>query len=321
YIRSKNYIRDTKAIADKLSSLQLGALNTPLTLSKHSLLAQTAEDINKLESGIESAVEQKDRSNRMRVELITNVSHDLKTPLTSIINYADLLCEEQLPETAAGYATSLRAKAYRLKNMVQDVFELSKATSGNLPVEEQLLDLVKLIRQTLADMDERISGSSLTFKTVISTEPIMIMADGDKLYRVFQNLFVNALQYSLENSRVYVQLSVEDGRACARVKNTSKNELDFDTTEIMERFVRADASRTTEGSGLGLSIVQSFTEACGGSFNISTDADMFIACVSFPLAEATAPKENVLPADTSEPAQAAFAQGAAPPATAEKPEA
>lgn len=114
---------------------------------------------------------------------------------------------------------------------------------------------------------------------------MLIEADGDKLYRVFQNLFVNALQYSLENSRVYVMLSVKEEKAYAKIKNTSKWELDFDTKDIMERFVRADASRTTEGSGLGLSIVQSFTELCGGSFSIETDADMFTACVAFPLVE------------------------------------
>lgn len=285
YFRARRFARDTKAVAQKLSSLQLGALNTPLILSKKSLLTQTAEDINKLESSIENAVEQNDRSNRMRVELITNVSHDLKTPLTSIINYADLICEEPLPEAAAEYAAALQKKAYHLKNMVQDVFELSKATSGNLPVKKQLLDLAKLIRQTLADMDEQISASTLTFKTAITTEPIMVEADGDRLYRVFQNLFVNCIQYSLEHSRVHVQLSTDNGFVYARVKNTSKNELDFDTQEIMERFVRADASRTTEGSGLGLSIAQSFTEACGGTFSIQTDADMFIACICLPLAE------------------------------------
>lgn len=284
-IRLRRLLKDTRTVAGKLSELQLGEIGAPLLLSRRSLLADTAEDINKLECGIENAVEQKNRSNKMRVELLTNVSHDLKTPLTSIINYADLLCGEELSPPAADYALALQEKAYRLKNMVQDVFELSKAASGNLPVEKSMLDLAKLIRQTLADMDERIQESSLTFKTSFTTEPVMIIADGEKLYRIFQNLFVNALQYSLEYSRVHIQLSVEGGFACAKVKNTSKGELDFDTEEIMERFVRADSSRTSEGSGLGLSIVQSFTEACGGSFSISTDADMFTACIRFPLAQ------------------------------------
>ena len=167
--------------------------------------------------------------------------------------------------------------------MVQDVFELSKATSGNLPIEVARLDLAKLVRQTLADMDERIQESSLTFKLSVTSEPLMIEADGEKLYRVFQNLIINALQYSLENSRVYIQLDSIDHRAVAWVKNTSRQELNFEPAEIVERFVRADSSRTTEGHGLGLSIVQSFTEACGGDFYIDLNADLFTACVSFPL--------------------------------------
>lgn len=281
--KQKKLVKDMAAIADKLEEVKNGHMGEPLKLSQKSLLAATAENLNDLEKGIERAVEEQNRSNRMRVELITNVSHDLKTPLTSIINYADLLCEEELPEASAEYAKALRAKAYRLKNMVQDVFDLSKATSGNLNVEAVTIDLVKLIRQTLADMDERIQESNLTFKLNIATEPLLIEADGEKLYRVFQNLFVNALQYSLDHSRVHIQLKEEDGFAVAVVKNTSRMELDFDTTEIVERFVRADSSRTTEGSGLGLSIVQSFVEACDGDFKVETDADMFTARVRFPL--------------------------------------
>lgn len=283
FFQQSRLLKDMASVVNKLTEMKAGKGQEPLILSRHSLLDFAAKDLNELEKGIENAVEQQNRSNRMKVELLTNVSHDLKTPLTSIINYADLLCEEELPENAAEYANALQKKAYRLKNMVQDVFDLSKATSGNLVVEKAVIDLVKLIRQTLADMDERIAESDLTFKLNISKEPLLIEADGEKLYRVFQNLFVNALQYSLENSRVHVQLLEEEGFAVAKVKNTSRQELDFDTTEIIERFVRADASRTTEGSGLGLSIVQSFVEACGGQFSVETDADMFTASVRFPL--------------------------------------
>jgi len=283
--KQKKLVMDMAAIADKLEEVKNGHMGEPLVLSQKSLLEATAENLNDLEKGIERAVEEQNRSNRMRVELITNVSHDLKTPLTSIINYADLLCEEELPDVSAEYAKALQGKAYRLKNMVQDVFDLSKATSGNLNVEAVTIDLVKLIKQTLADMDERIQESNLTFKLNIATEPLFIEADGEKLYRVFQNLFVNALQYSLDHSRVHIRLAEENGFAVAVVKNTSRMELDFDTTEIVERFVRADSSRTTEGSGLGLSIVQSFVEACGGDFKVETDADMFTARVSFPLSE------------------------------------
>ena len=290
--RQSRLLKDMGAVMKRLSQMSRCEETTEFTLPDNSLLASAAKDLNELENGIENAVEQKNRSNRMRVELLTNVSHDLKTPLTSIINYADLLCEEELSETAAGYAAALQNKAYRLKNMVQDVFDLSKATSGNLPVEKTSLDLVKLIRQTLADMDERIQGSGLSFKVHVAEEPLMIQVDGNRLYRVFQNLFVNALQYSLEGSRVHVTLLAEDGYAVAKVKNISRTDLDFDPAEIMERFVRADTSRTTEGSGLGLSIVQSFTEACGGTFTIETDADMFTACVRFPLVAAEPAMED-----------------------------
>ncbi len=277
------FIRDTGALTDKLSLLQAGQESEPLSLSKHSLLKEAGEALNNIEDGIETAIDERNRSNQMRVDLITNVSHDLKTPLTSIINYADLLCEENLEKPCDEYAHALRDKAYRLKKMVQDVFEISKATSGNLPVDLAELDLGKLIEQTLADMDERIQESSLSLKTYITEEPLPLLADGEKLYRVFQNLLVNALQYSLSGSRIHVYVYKENDFACAKIKNTSKQELDFDTQKIVERFVRADASRTTEGSGLGLSIVQSFTEACGGTFHVETDADMFIAIVKFPL--------------------------------------
>lgn len=281
----RKFIKDTAALTTKLSSIYTGQESKPLSLSRYSLLKEASNQLNSVEHGIEAAVDEANRSNKMRVELITNVSHDLKTPLTSIINYADLLCEENLPAPSDEYATALRTKAYRLKDMVQDVFEISKATSGNLPVELVQLDLAKLIRQTLADMDERIQATSLTFKLNIAEEPLMIEADGEKLYRVFQNLFINALQYSLENSRVHIYVTREDNSAHATIKNISKQEITFETTEIVERFVRADTSRTTEGSGLGLSIAQSFTEACNGNFRIETDADMFTAHVYFPLIE------------------------------------
>lgn len=277
------FIREVEVVADKISGIRQGNLNNPIDKDKQKFLVETAADLNELENGMETAVEQKSRSDKMRVELITNVSHDLKTPLTSIINYVDLLCEEELPPAAQDYAKALKEKSYKLKAMVQDVFEISKASSGNLPVEKTVLDVGKLIRQTLADMDERISTSNLTFKVVIPDEPVYIEGDGEKLYRVFQNLFVNAIQYSLDYSRVHVILGVDGLKAVASVKNTSKGELGFDTGEIVERFVRADASRTTEGSGLGLSIVKSFTEACGGEFSIITDADMFTAVLTFPI--------------------------------------
>ena len=279
------FFKEVAAITDKIADIRGGNLKSPLQTTENAYLAKTVEDVNMLESGIETAVDQKSRADRMKVELITNVSHDLKTPLTSIINYVDLLCEEDMSPAAKDYVVALRDKSYKLKAMVQDVFDVSKASSGNMNVEKVVLDLSKLVRQTLADMDERIAESNLSFKINLPEEPVYIEGDGEKLYRIFQNLFVNALQYSLDYSRVHVGLIVRDNMAIATVKNTSRGELNFDNNEITERFVRADASRTTEGSGLGLSIAKSFAEACGGEFKIETDADMFVAVVSFPLTE------------------------------------
>lgn len=237
--------------------------------------------LENIRQGMAGAVDEQMKSERMKVELIANVSHDLKTPLTSIISYVQFLKEEEgLPEHVKDYVKILDEKSQRLKNMVQDVFAVSKAASGELPVNMEELDFGKLLRQTLADMDEEIQSSSVSFRTEIPETPVMILADGQRMYRVFQNLFQNALKYSLEGSRVYVALKKDGRMAVASVKNTSHMELDEDKN-FTERFFRGDKSRTDGGSGLGLSIAQSFTEACGGQFELEFNADLFIVKVSF----------------------------------------
>lgn len=175
----------------------------------------------------------------------------------------------------------LGEKSERLKTMVQDVFEVSKAASNQLPVNLEQLDLGKLLRQTLADMNVQISQSGLAMRTTIPEEPVMIVADGQRLYRVFQNLIQNALKYSLNGSRIFLTLTDEGSVAVANIKNTSGVELD-DGVDFTERFVRGDASRTDGGSGLGLSIARSFTEACGGTFKVELNADLFTVTVVFP---------------------------------------
>lgn len=237
--------------------------------------------LENIRQGMANAVDEQMKSERMKVELIANVSHDLKTPLTSIISYVQFLKEEEgLPEHVKDYVKILDEKSQRLKNMVQDVFAVSKAASGELPMCMETLDFGKLLRQTLADMDEEIRDSSVSFRTELPEEPVMIVADGQRMYRVFQNLFQNALKYSLDGSRVYVALKVDGTMAVASVKNTSHMELDEDKN-FTERFFRGDKSRTDGGSGLGLSIAQSFTEACGGRFELEFNADLFIVRVSF----------------------------------------
>ena len=276
--------RDVGLLADQVTAIRDGDLETPLDLPADADLRQTAEQLNDIQAGLHRALAEQTRSERMKVELISNVSHDLKTPLTSVLSYAELLRQEPLEGAAADYARIIDEKAHRLSAMVQDVFEVSKAASGQLPVQLERLDFAKLLRQTLADLEGPISQSSLTFKVDLPEQAVMITADGRRLYRVFQNLIDNALKYALEGSRIYLTLKTAEGRAVASLRNTSREELP-DGVDLTARFVRGDASRTDGGSGLGLSIASSFTEACGGSFRVETVADLFTAVVSFPLAD------------------------------------
>ena len=251
-----------------------------------------AEQLSHMEEGLRTALAEQVRSERMKVELITNVSHDLKTPLTSIISYTELLQQEEgLPDHVQDYIRVLSDKSKRLQVMVRDVFEVSKAATGNLSVDIKPIDFAKLLRQTLADMGEAIEESGLTLRPRLPESPVWIAADGDRLYRVFQNLIGNALKYSLEGSRIYLELTAADGQAAAVLRNTSREELP-DGVDLTERFVRGDESRTDGGSGLGLSIARTFTEACGGTFSVQTQADLFTASVSFPLTRERPPKEE-----------------------------
>ncbi|MEY8260897.1 HAMP domain-containing sensor histidine kinase [Oscillospiraceae bacterium 50-60] len=289
-LRSLRLGRDLGRLNRQIESIRAGDLSTPLDLPEDADLRKTAEALNDIQAGMKTALAEQTRSERMKVELISNVSHDLKTPLTSILSYAELLRQEDLPPAAADYARVIDEKAQRLKTMVQDVFEVSKAAADQLPVSMERLDLGKLLRQTLADLDDPIQKSGLTFKTDLPAEPVMIDADGKRLYRVFQNLIDNALRYALEGSRVYLTLKTAEraaetaGLAQVSVRNTSRNELP-EGVDFTARFVRGDESRTDGGSGLGLSIASSFTEACGGTFQVETVADLFTAVVTFPLAE------------------------------------
>ncbi len=284
YRYSKNFgntVNEIGLLIDQISFIKAGNTSAVLLLPNDSDLNRAAGELNEIQSGIDTAIEERLKSERMKIDLITNVSHDIKTPLTSIIGYIDLLKqEEDLPDYIRDYVQVLAEKSDRLKNMVQDIFEVSKATSGNIELKMESLDLAKLLRQTLADMEERIEASDLTFKADIPEFAVMIYADGQRLYRVFQNLIENALQYSLDGSRIYVSLDSCNHKARAAIKNISQFELNSQL-DMTERFVRGDHSRTDSGSGLGLSIAKSFTEACGGFFRIQTDADLFTAEVEF----------------------------------------
>ena len=277
--------RKTTADMDRLLTyIEAAGAGTPtgeLALPEDSDLREAAASLGHMEDGLRAALEEQMKSERTKIELIANVSHDLKTPLTSIVSYVELLGQEEgLPEHARDYVRILSEKSQRLQTMVRDVFEVSKAAAGNLPVTMAPLDYAKLLRQTLADMSEAIEASPASLRPRLPEEPVWIEADGDRLYRVFQNLIGNALKYALGGSRIYLDLTVAEGTATAMVRNISRDELP-QGVDLTERFVRGDASRTDGGSGLGLSIARTFTEACGGSFAVQTEADLFTARVSF----------------------------------------
>ena len=284
YISLQKTASDMGLLLDRIDEITTGNPEPLAAMPINPEIHQAVMKLDRIQDGISSAVEERVRSERMKIELITNVSHDIKTPLTSIIGYVDLLRQEtDLPDYVRDYIAILARKSERLKNMVQDIFDVSKAASGNIDLEWSTLDLTKLIRQTLADMEENIIDSGLIFRVKLPPDPVFIRTDGNRMYRVFQNLIKNALQYSLEGSRVFVQVRLENDLAVTEIKNTSRYEIDFDSDEITERFVRGDASRSTEGSGLGLSIAKTFTNACGGEFSITTDADLFCAKLEVPL--------------------------------------
>ena len=239
---------------------------------------KTYEKINK---GFDESMQEQMKSERMKVDLITNVSHDLKTPLTSIISYVDLLSNEELPESARDYVSILVDKSERLKNIVSDLFDLAKSTSGNLPLNMETIDLKRLIEQTLGDMEDEIEKSQIRIKTSLTDQPVYIYSDGKKLYRVFQNILGNAIKYSLQGTRVFIDMQMDDRSIWVIVKNTASYDMDFTAEEILQRFNRGDDSRTSEGSGLGLSIAESFTKACGGEFEIEIDGDQFKVSLEF----------------------------------------
>lgn len=282
--KNRQFAEDLEKLADKITGIREGNYTETVDFTaEDSDLRHMALELEDIRKGMEDAVEERTQSERMKVELVANVSHDIKTPLTSIISYIQLLMqEEHLPENVKDYIRILDEKSQRLKTMVQDVFSISKAASGQLAVELKELDFGKLLEQTLADMEEEITGSPVTVKTEIPKEPVLVVADGSRMYRVFQNLIGNAIKYSLEGSRVYVTLKNDGVFVAASVKNTSCQELDPEIN-FAERFTRGDQSRTDGGSGLGLSIAKSFTEACGGTFKLEMIADLFVVTVAFPV--------------------------------------
>lgn len=246
--------------------------------------AEHAAHLNSIGDGMAKAVEERLKSERFKTELITNVSHDIKTPLTSIINYVDFLKQEELgSEKAREYVEVLDRQAGRLKKLTEDLVDASKAATGTIKMDLAPCQVGVLMSQTMGEYEEKAEKSQLQFIMKLPEEDLEILADGRRLWRVFDNLLSNICKYSQPGSRVYLNLEEEQGRAVITYKNMSKYELNITEEELMERFVRGDSSRHTEGSGLGLSIADNLTELMGGTFQIQIDGDLFKTVITFPL--------------------------------------
>lgn len=239
------------------------------------------DNFNNIGSNLDLAIEDAVKSERLKTELITNVSHDLKTPLTSILNYSDLLSkEDNSQEETKEYAKIINEKSNKLRVLIEDLFEVSKATSNNIELDRQELDFNSLVAQSIGEWEDKIKENNIEIISNLPEEKVMLNLDGQKFSRVLDNLFSNISKYALENSRVYVDLR-DEGGVKLTIKNISKYPLNISAEELMERFTRGEKSRTTSGSGLGLSIASSFVRAHGASFDIDIDGDLFKVTIEF----------------------------------------
>ena len=265
-------------VRDMGAALAAGDLEAQLDTEKMYFdVKRHAEDLNAIGVGMNKAVEQRLKSERLKTELITNVSHDIKTPLTSIVSYVDLLKKEELSPTAGEYVAVLDRQSRRLKKLTEDLVEASKASTGNIAVQLEPIVVNEIIHQAVGDYDEKLAAGRL--EVIVNTYEgnLMALADGRLLWRVLDNLLSNVCKYAMAGTRVYVDLIARDGHVVLSIKNISRDPLNISADELMERFVRGDASRHTEGSGLGLNIAKSFMDLMGGGFALSVDGDLFKA--------------------------------------------
>ncbi|EGD48527.1 integral membrane sensor signal transduction histidine kinase [Ruminiclostridium papyrosolvens DSM 2782] len=276
-------LKDITAGAKRIRS---GEQSTYIPPQKIPELKELSETIDSIADGLKHAVNNQVKAEKMKAELITNVSHDLKTPLTSIITYVDLLKSEGLSsENSQKYIDIIDKKSQRLKTLTEDLFEAAKASSGSITVNAEEINIVSLINQGLGELSDKIQSSGLNFKTNFSSDKLLVTADGKLLWRVIENLLSNVFKYAMPNSRVYIETTDINDNIVVSVKNISAYELNIPADELLERFKRGDSSRNSEGSGLGLSIARSLTEIQGGSFSISIDGDLFKATIVIPKAK------------------------------------
>lgn len=269
---------------------KLDAVTEKTEEEKEELIRQRIEEAREIER---ESLEKVSRSDQLRIDLITNVSHDLKTPLTSMVGYIELMKKEELSDVMRDYVDVLSERAEKLKEMISSLFSLAKASSGNVELKMKSFEMNRLIDQIFADMDDRIRESGLEFVTRKTEESTELVSDNMYCYRICQNLLENTLKYSAKGTRVFVKTSVKSGeeasdgsrkgrRICLEITNTSGYLMDFTEEDIVERFARGDRARSSEGNGLGLAIVSTYTKALGGEFDIRIDCDQFRACVELP---------------------------------------
>ncbi|WP_192859153.1 HAMP domain-containing sensor histidine kinase [Clostridium botulinum] len=277
--KKADYLNEILKATEEMS---YGNLDYVIKENGESALGKMAHNINNMKDGYKKSLEEQVKSERLKTELITNVSHDLKTPLTSIINYIDLLKKEDLSKDEInGYISVLDRKSKRLKSLIEDLFEASKMSSGAVELNIEKINVTALLKQSIAEFEEKITKSSLELKFKYDNNKTYANLDGKKTWRVFENLINNIIKYSQPNTRVYIDLIETNTKIIITMKNISRYEMDFSADEIFERFKRGDKARNTDGSGLGLAIAKSISELQGGSLNIIIDGDLFKVIVEF----------------------------------------
>ena len=284
YYKIMKEVDKFKQIHDATEKIYKGDTNIKLDESLYTgVLKELAIYINDIAGGFSNAIKESLKSERLKTELITNVSHDIKTPLTSIINYVNLLKQENIQnEKAKEYIEVLDNKSQRLKKLIEDLVEASKASSGNIKINKEVLNVKELLNQVTGEFEDKFNSRGLNIISKLPEKTVYIKADSRYLYRVLENIYSNVAKYAEENTRVYIDCILEEENTVTiYVKNISKDELNISADELMQRFVRGDKSRNTEGSGLGLSIAKSLTELQDGTFNIYLDGDLFKVAIKF----------------------------------------
>lgn len=278
---------DLGQLLGQIGAMAGGDLSVRTSLDARSDLYPASCQLGEISESLQTILDKQMRAERMKIDLITNVSHDLKTPLTSMIGYVDLLKQEPLSDAAQDYVEVLSSRMESLKDMIQDIFDLSKSTSGTAELHLETLDMKKLLEQTLGDMEDAIKSSGMVIREAMPEMPLKFTGDGKKMYRVLQNLIGNALKYSLAGTRIYIIAERRASQVQVTIKNTAAYEMDFTSEEIMERFARGDKSRNTEGHGLGLAIAESFVKNMKGGLQVTVDGDQFKVQLTFPVVEET----------------------------------